>query len=148
MEVQPQLLLLQKTLFNIESMGRQLYPELDLWKTAKPFLEKFVRETNSPKNVIKQALKNFPQNSERAAGIPNLAYQTLLSMQKYYSNHSENYSTKVHQAPSSKINKSYLFSLGISLILIPLFSFLFALSLPESFTIVGFFCVILYFFKR
>lgn len=44
MEVQPQLILLQKTLLAIEGLGRQLYPELDLWATAKPFLEKWVRE--------------------------------------------------------------------------------------------------------
>jgi len=44
MEVQPQLVLLQKTLLNIEGLGRQLYPELDLWKTAKPFLERTMSE--------------------------------------------------------------------------------------------------------
>src|SRR5690554_4578406 len=44
MEVQPQLVLLQKTLLNIEGLGRQLYPELDLWVTAKPFLERWVRD--------------------------------------------------------------------------------------------------------
>ena len=44
MEVQPQLVLLQKTLLNIEGLGRELYPELDLWKTGKPFLERWVKE--------------------------------------------------------------------------------------------------------
>ncbi len=44
MEVQPQLVLLQKTLLNIEGLGRQLYPDLDLWATAKPFLEQWMRE--------------------------------------------------------------------------------------------------------
>ena len=41
MEVQPQLVLLQKTLLNVEGMGRQIYPDLDLWETAAPFMEKW-----------------------------------------------------------------------------------------------------------
>jgi len=49
MEVQPQLVLLQKTLLNIEGLGRQLYPDLDLWNTAQPFLERWMRERVSPK---------------------------------------------------------------------------------------------------
>jgi len=49
MHVQPQLVLLQKTLLNIEGLGRQLYPELDLWQTAKPFLEKWFHERLGPK---------------------------------------------------------------------------------------------------
>ena len=48
MQVQPQLILLQKTLFNIEGLGRQLYPELDLWKTAQPVLREWMRERISP----------------------------------------------------------------------------------------------------
>ena len=52
MEVQPQLVLLQKTLLNIEGLGRQLYPELDLWQTAKPFLEKWMRERMGVRAVI------------------------------------------------------------------------------------------------
>ncbi|PLU89183.1 MULTISPECIES: ubiquinone biosynthesis regulatory protein kinase UbiB [Pseudomonas] len=52
MEVQPQLVLLQKTLLNIEGLGRQLYPDLDLWSTAKPFLERWMRDRMSPKAVL------------------------------------------------------------------------------------------------
>ena len=54
MEVQPQLMLLQKTLFNIEGLGRDLYPELDLWQTAKPFLEDWTRERYSPRATLKR----------------------------------------------------------------------------------------------
>jgi len=60
MEVQPQLVLLQKTLFNIEGLGRQLYPELDLWKTAKPFLEDWTRERYSPRATFKRLRAGFP----------------------------------------------------------------------------------------
>ncbi|KPW41509.1 MULTISPECIES: ubiquinone biosynthesis regulatory protein kinase UbiB [Pseudomonas] len=52
MEVQPQLVLLQKTLLNIEGLGRQLYPDLDLWSTAQPYLERWMRERVSPKTLL------------------------------------------------------------------------------------------------
>ena len=60
MEVQPQLVLLQKTLFNIEGLGRQLYPELDLWKTAKPFLEDWTQERYSPLATFKRLKAGLP----------------------------------------------------------------------------------------
>lgn len=59
MEVQPQLVLLQKTLLNIEGLGRQLYPDLDLWKTAKPILEQWMHE----KMGWETALENFKQQA-------------------------------------------------------------------------------------
>src|SRR5690606_8279450 len=64
MEVQPQLLLLQKTLISIDGLGKQLYPDLDLWQTAKPFLEKSVRKQHGISHLIKNALKEFPLAAE------------------------------------------------------------------------------------
>jgi len=61
MEVQPQLVLLQKTLFNIEGLGRQLYPDLDLWETAKPFLEQWTRAQFGPGAFIKTFQREFPR---------------------------------------------------------------------------------------
>ena len=58
MEVQPALVLLQKTLLNIEGLGRQLYPELDLWNTAKPFLEQWLKDRYSAKSIIKKLKKS------------------------------------------------------------------------------------------
>ena len=60
MEVQPQLVLLQKTLLNIEGLGRQLYPELDLWDTAKPFLENWMKEQLGFRSFAKQIKHNAP----------------------------------------------------------------------------------------
>ena len=77
MEVQPQLLLLQKTLLNIEGLGRQLYPQLDLWATAKPYLEKWVRERMSPKNLWNQIKQNLPLWLEQLPQLPELVYQAL-----------------------------------------------------------------------
>ena len=59
MEVQPQLLLLQKTLFNIEGLGRELYPNLDLWDTMKPFLENWMRERVGFVATVKKFLKRL-----------------------------------------------------------------------------------------
>ena len=61
MEVQPQLVLLQKTLFNIEGLGRQLYPELDLWETAKPYLEQWTRAQFGPDAFIRTFKREFPR---------------------------------------------------------------------------------------
>ncbi|WP_296179177.1 ubiquinone biosynthesis regulatory protein kinase UbiB [Pseudomonas sp. UBA1879] len=69
MEVQPQLVLLQKTLLNIEGLGRQLYPELDLWSTAQPYLERWMRERVSPKTLIGNLQSQVEQ-------IPHLANMT------------------------------------------------------------------------
>ena len=54
MEIQPQLVLLQKTLLNIEGLGRQLYPELDLWQTGQPVLREWMAERTGPKAIVKR----------------------------------------------------------------------------------------------
>jgi len=77
MEVQPQLVLLQKTLLNIEGLGRQLYPQLDLWDTAKPFLEKWMREQLGPKSFVKRMKKELPQWGEALPEIPMLLHSIL-----------------------------------------------------------------------
>ena len=69
MEVQPQLVLLQKTLLNIEGLGRQLYPDLDLWSTAQPFLERWMRERMSPKSLFHNVQSQVEQ-------LPHLADMT------------------------------------------------------------------------
>jgi len=77
MEVQPQLVLLQKTLLNIEGLGRQLYPELDLWTTAKPFMERWMAEQVGPKAFIKRVRQGMPQWSEDLPDVPRLAHRVL-----------------------------------------------------------------------
>ena len=77
MEVQPQLVLLQKTLLNIEGLGRQLYPELDLWTTAKPFLERWMRDRVGPKAFLKHLRENMPLWSERLPRLPNMMFEVL-----------------------------------------------------------------------
>jgi ubiquinone biosynthesis protein len=77
MEVQPQLVLLQKTLLNIEGLGRQLYPQLDLWATAKPFLERWMREQIGPRAFLKHLKENAPLWAERLPALPNMLYELL-----------------------------------------------------------------------
>jgi ubiquinone biosynthesis protein len=77
MEVQPQLVLLQKTLLYIEGLGRQLYPQLDLWQTAKPFLENWVKEQMGVKAVFKKIKENIPFWNEKLPEIPDLVYDYL-----------------------------------------------------------------------
>jgi ubiquinone biosynthesis protein len=75
MEVQPQLILLQKTLFNIEGLGRQLYPELDLWKTAQPFLRRWTAERTSPRAVLRRVRAQLPDMIMALQRVPQI-FQT------------------------------------------------------------------------
>jgi ubiquinone biosynthesis protein len=77
MEIQPQLVLLQKTLLQIEGLGRQLYPELDLWKTAKPVLEQWMRERHDPRTRLKQLVEAWPEISDDLAMLPRLLHRAL-----------------------------------------------------------------------
>jgi ubiquinone biosynthesis protein len=72
MQVQPQLILLQKTLFNIEGLGRQLYPELDLWKTAQPVLEDWMRERTSPRTILKEIRAHLPDALMTLRQVPQI----------------------------------------------------------------------------
>ncbi|MBS0612825.1 MAG: ubiquinone biosynthesis regulatory protein kinase UbiB [Proteobacteria bacterium] len=70
MQIQPQLILLQKTLLNIEGLGRQLYPQLDLWKTAQPVLRAWMRERVSPLSMAKQLRRQLPDVLQAARLLP------------------------------------------------------------------------------
>ncbi len=77
MEIQPQLVLLQKTLLNIEGLGRQLDPELDLWQTAKPFLERSMSEQVGAKALVRNLEQTIPTWSKSLPEIPQLVHRTL-----------------------------------------------------------------------
>ena len=77
MEVQPQLVLLQKTLLNIEGLGRQLYPELDLWQTAKPFLERTMSEQLGARSLLRNMKNSIPAWSNALPEMPVLAHRFL-----------------------------------------------------------------------
>jgi ubiquinone biosynthesis protein len=83
MEVQPQLVLLQKTLLNIEGLGRQLYPELDLWKTAHPYLERWLRNRFHPKTLFQELKRYGPEWLEKFPELPMKIYNNLDSIQQF-----------------------------------------------------------------
>jgi ubiquinone biosynthesis protein len=72
MQVQPQLILLQKTLFNIEGLGRQLYPELDLWKTAQPVLREWMRERTRPRTILREIRARIPDALITLRQVPGI----------------------------------------------------------------------------
>jgi len=77
MEIQPQLVLLQKTLLNIEGLGRQLYPDLDLWQTAKPFLERSMSEQLGARALLRNLRESIPALSETLPEMPQLVHKLL-----------------------------------------------------------------------
>ena len=77
-EIQPQLVLLQKTLLNIEGLGRDLDPELDLWATAKPFLEKWMLEQIGPQRLFNEIKAQAPRYAKLLPDLPMLLHNYLL----------------------------------------------------------------------
>lgn len=76
MEIQPQLVLLQKTLLYVEGLGRQLYPQLDLWQTAKPFMERWMRDRVGPLAVVRGFAERAPEILEQLPRLPDLIIDT------------------------------------------------------------------------
>lgn len=82
MEVQPQLVLLQKTLLYVEGLGRNLYPQLDLWKTAKPFLERWMQEQMGWRAMWRSLNEQAPRWAEKLPEVPMLLYDTLQGLKQ------------------------------------------------------------------
>ena len=77
MPLQPQLVLLQKTLLNIEGLGRTLYPDLDLWTTAKPFLERWMRDQIGPKAAVRTIKQEMPKLFTLVPEIPAMTHEIM-----------------------------------------------------------------------
>ncbi|MDJ0778632.1 MAG: ubiquinone biosynthesis regulatory protein kinase UbiB [Gammaproteobacteria bacterium] len=82
MEIQPQLLLLEKTFLHIEGIGRQLYPQLDLWTTAKPFIERWLSEQLGARALVEGFKKNLPYLAEHLPDLPQLAVRAITNIAK------------------------------------------------------------------
>lgn len=89
MEVQPQLILLQKTLLNIEGLGRQLYPELDLWDTAKPFLQRWMDEQVGVRSLLNGAKDNLPKFIEQLPHMPTMVNDVIKQVHDQQRNHEQ-----------------------------------------------------------
>ncbi len=82
MEILPQLLLLQKTLVNIEGVGRQLYPNLDLWETARPIMRRWMSEQAGLRHLFKSSRENLPMWMERLPQLPGDAMDVLEKLKR------------------------------------------------------------------
>jgi len=123
MEVQPQLVLLQKTLLNIEGLGRELNPDLDLWKTAKPFLEGWMAERIGVRSMFKKLGINAPGWVEKLPEIPNLVYDTMSQMKAYHQSQiqRDKKAAQRHKEMKLIVQKTYAGVFGLMLILLAVF---------------------------
>lgn len=116
MEVQPQLVLLQKTLLYVEGVGRQLYPQLDLWKTAKPFLESWLKDQVGIPALVRALKDKAPFWIEKMPELPELVYDSLRQskqVQASLEKLSQNLTTHHTRQGQSR----YLFGIGAVLLL-------------------------------
>ena len=142
MTVQPQLFLLQKTLFYIESLGRSLYPDLDLWETAKPFMTKWMREQKGLGTLAKSAFKDWRMNTENLLKMPNLAFDVL---QEINNRQQKNIAANIQTEKKSKQKNIFLVGAGAALIAsaLLLYTHLTAQQSPTDLLALGTGCVAL-----
>ncbi|MBG6249254.1 MULTISPECIES: ubiquinone biosynthesis regulatory protein kinase UbiB [Symbiopectobacterium] len=130
MEVQPQLVLLQKTLLYVEGVGRQLYPQLDLWKTAKPFLESWLKDQMGVAALIRGLKEKAPFWAEKLPEIPELIYDGL--RQHRLLRHSVTQLTDELRMQRVRQSQShYLLGVGATLLLAGLLMLVGRQDLPE-----------------
>lgn len=119
LHIQPQLVLLQKTLLNIEGLGRQLYPELDLWKTAKPFLEKSMRKETQIKMLLSKLPLDLPEWLYKLPDVPTQLLNLLqqAANDRLQSDIRPEYLYKLEERWAKSSRKHFFFSLGTGLLL-------------------------------
>ncbi len=128
MQVQPQLVLLQKTLFNVEGLGRQLYPDLDLWATAKPFLERWLKNQLGARALLRKIRRNMPYWAEKLPDLPDLLYQTLVDLKEQKRTHKQIVVHEKNRKLTHSNRSPWRLAFGIVLIVIALW-----LNLPAEF---------------
>lgn len=138
MEVQPQLVLLQKTLLNIEGLGRQLDDELDLWDTAKPFLEGWMKDRVGMQSLIKNTRTNAPFWIEQAPKLPGLVFNSLQKLSQADFSHQTQQIVQLEkqlkQQNQAQKNRMIAVILLIAAIFPPVWS---QFGIPESLTVQG-----------
>ena len=113
-EIQPQLVLLQKTLLNIEGLGRDLDPDLDLWSTAKPFLERWMLEQVGPEKLLAQLKAEAPNYAKLLPMLPRLLAQYLKAVPA--PNHSRLTELLAEQKRTNKLLQSLIYG-GLGFVL-------------------------------
>lgn len=113
--IQPQLILLQKTLLNVEGIGRQIYPDLDLWTTAAPFLEKWLKKQVGGRAFLRRVRENLPYWSEKLPEIPGLIYEVLSETRRQ--KEEQRFAALVTPSPSSlkfSMRRYFFFGTGFA----------------------------------
>ena len=143
MELQPSLVLLQKTMINIEGLGKDLCPELDLWQTALPFLENWQKKRLSPWHNLKKIQEKVPEWLEQLPQLPELVYDLLTESRasRRQAQRQLQEQTRARQLASQKLAKKRL-HFGLFIILLAALTGFTALgewagSLPPAFWILG-----------
>ncbi len=116
MEVQPQLVLLQKTLLYVEGVGRQLYPQLDLWKTAKPFLEDWIKDQIGIPAIVRALKEKAPYWAEKLPELPELFYDSL-KQHKHLQRSVDKLAGDLKGERVRQHQSRYLFGIGATLLL-------------------------------
>tara|TARA_R110001592_G_scaffold204098_1_gene454097 strand:+ start:5589 stop:7250 length:1662 start_codon:yes stop_codon:yes gene_type:complete len=120
MEVQPQLVLLQKTLLNIEGLGRQLYPDLDLWNTAAPYLENWMKQRIAPPGIWKNIKQHLPEWLEQSPEVPQLLFDAINQIKHldHYQHQGDQHALVLAKAIKQQRKQAKDYMIGLSLLLV------------------------------
>lgn len=118
MQALPQFVLLEKTLIHIEGLGRQLYPQLDIWTVGRPLLEQWIRDQLGPSAVMQTIKRNGPALAEQLPQIPKMAFEALQEIRKLSANQ-ERLLQNLHEQHVRSLRRDRISSLlGLGAILI------------------------------
>ena len=131
MPVQPQLVLLQKTLLNIEGLGRQIYPELDLWQTAHPFLERWLKKRYHPNSLWREFKYHAPEWAEKLPELPALFFDTLVEIKKNAHESRTKNTTEVERKPQSNSINTAMRGIAAAALLILAAAFAANYTIPD-----------------
>ncbi len=110
MQALPQFVLLEKTLIHVEGLGRQLYPELDIWELGRPLLEQWIRDQIGPSNIMQAVKRNTPALMEQIPHFPKLAWDALQQMGKL-SDNQQNLLQEMERRHLTQLRRDRVFTL-------------------------------------
>lgn len=124
MEIQPQFFLLQKTMLNIEGLGRQLYPDLDLWTTAQPYIEKWIRQQMSPKALLTRLYRKGPYWVDKMLELPDLIHTRLVQETASHQTDTSN-TPPLSKLSRKKLRRHKWLGFGLGLFIMALINYFF-----------------------
>ncbi|ALB01911.1 ubiquinone biosynthesis protein UbiB [Francisella persica ATCC VR-331] len=158
MNIQPQLTLLQKTLFHVESLGHKLCPELNIWETSRPILEKWMKEQMGLRGFYHRSMENMPRVSDKLPELPRMVFDILQQAEINLKNATSSVQINDFKKPKKKYR--FALSCGIALTTVgaiytlnkdttPLIKLQnFISNHSTSFIVIGVACLIYYSFKK